>query len=888
MPKATRKKKLKQADFQKRKLKVGKKLPQADNQTDVSFKSQKIALRAQKLAVTHEDTATAAGRNQRFKELLIQCKHYSPQSKKEALAQIQDLVASGGLDFALAQLGPIASDVVSLVLDESHSVRAALHAFLSAYLQWIDENAMMPFGASVIAYTTSAMSHITDAIRVDGLRQLKLLLPRYPQIMAKHAHMILPHFMDLLASHAKNRDGRSSATTAVSSELNALKGRESLLDCFHSFLRLVVAPSPKAPESVHDSPSSTLSGTIAWDKDQNLLILRRHNQVTAKLHGRSQPIPLFSESAAEKATGRVSVSGVSATQTVRTRSHALASSQDFYDLFEALSPRLVDFWIEASEAFKTQKLVWSPGVAICQLVMQTLLVILHDNLQLPPTLAKKSLDVFVKHVQPLFPFAQSCNMGDDKAIVQTNLAFTKFMLRLQQLASAAPSKQQRQSAKDAEMEEIDSGIAAAASSYIVHTLQTQASQSAHAPALDMNALGVTVDELCARRGDAQVLEVRENVCPTPLLALKAALISFQLTTKSMLQAFAAFSLLARLDVRTVIALSAYRALSTSPLTQLLAICLSGCTQRELIGAKPYRDWIGSLPRQLVQLRTWNQEFSAAIIDFLSHVFRTHGASLEAHVSQDLAPFFFGSSKKNKPPKMGPFNDLSEPIQLAAVHMLYYVSAWDEALVQGIAECATQWTSSAESVDALIDVAHARQQSPDLALPPALYGSLLATLAVGYTHAALDSAIADPSNVSAPQLMLTPAKFASAAGRQMPPRTTLENLWARRRRVVDLVATKMRWSAFVPSLLAMLASAPDTPMPVDGQAALLALLAHAADEPAAPMPPRNALAALASSTAKFRAFIESSDVDDGPMRNECISICERLALKWLDLADMEVN
>eukprot|EP00842_Homolaphlyctis_polyrhiza_P003455 jgi/Hompol1/410/HPOL_004370-RA len=576
-PKPTRKKKIKQEDFKKKKLKVGKKLAAADNQTDVSFKSQKIAVRSQKLATAedHERAATTAGKLARMKDLLIQSRHYSPQSRKGALAQMQDLLTSEGTEFAVLNLASVANEVLALILDENHSVRNTLLTFLSAYFSWIDEVAIKPFGAIIVAYASSAMSHITDTVRVDGLRLLKLTLSRFPAIIVKQSHVILPHFLDLLSAHGKSRDGRSGRSISISSEFADHKGREQLLDTFYTFLTLVL--DARSPEQIH-----------------------KHE--------------------------------------TQTKSHGDSATLWNNNLFEQIHPLLIDFWIEASDVFKTSKLAWTPSLGICQRVIQIILSIVHSGLKMPLESAVKCSALFTKHVTALFPFGALCSPADEnihKVLVHMNLGYAKIILSMLE-------------ANDATMTVDKQAIVVAASAYFVEVLDSSQLLSAHAPSLDLAVLDSITRDLSVAQHDETALE---------------ALIRFQINTKSMQLAFGAFEILAGLE-------------------------------SELRESQEYKRWTCNVPKQLVQLKTWNTDFSMAIILFLRQIliFDQNHQQDSINIMSQLELFFYGKSKKGKDARFGPFLDLPGKLQQAAIELLYYLPRWSATFVKALAMSFTRYTS----------------------------------------------------------------------------------------------------------------------------------------------------------------------------------------------------
>ena len=92
MVQTKRKKASKDADFQKKKLKVGKGTLKAsgDNATDTSFKARTIKLATQNIGLEKKGAVTQ--RKQNINDLLTQLNHPAKNVKKDAFVGLKDLV----------------------------------------------------------------------------------------------------------------------------------------------------------------------------------------------------------------------------------------------------------------------------------------------------------------------------------------------------------------------------------------------------------------------------------------------------------------------------------------------------------------------------------------------------------------------------------------------------------------------------------------------------------------------------------------------------------------------------------------------------------------------------------------------------------------------------
>ncbi|KAF9160431.1 hypothetical protein BGX21_001838 [Mortierella sp. AD011] len=215
MPKSSSKrKKEKNADFKKTKLKVGKKKAVADNFTDTSFKSKAISLPSQ--SISHDKTALLTNsRNVTFAELITQLKHYSPGTRKDALLGLRDLFHRHPHLLPL-HLGVLVNTIVRLLIDDSSVVRKALQSFLGEFIPTLHPRDVQPFLPLLIVYTCSAMTHILEDIREDALKFMDLWIAAGGQIVVNGFwDKIIPNYVSLLTSDS-NASNASKFASAMS------------------------------------------------------------------------------------------------------------------------------------------------------------------------------------------------------------------------------------------------------------------------------------------------------------------------------------------------------------------------------------------------------------------------------------------------------------------------------------------------------------------------------------------------------------------------------------------------------------------------------------------------------------------------------------------------
>nr|POE79601.1 pre-rrna-processing protein ipi1 [Quercus suber] len=167
MGSSAKKKREKQKDFQKTKLKVGKARPKNTNATDTSFAAKSIVLKQQTLTESGQDAATLFNHNLS----LLSTKNET--QRKDALAFLTASVAAATeKKAALPQPVPtIVAKAQSLILDGSKGVREQLlkffHALPAQEIGGLDQ---------LLLYTRAGMAHMSTDIKLSSLDVLDWLL----------------------------------------------------------------------------------------------------------------------------------------------------------------------------------------------------------------------------------------------------------------------------------------------------------------------------------------------------------------------------------------------------------------------------------------------------------------------------------------------------------------------------------------------------------------------------------------------------------------------------------------------------------------------------------------------------------------------------------------
>ncbi|CAM9843274.1 unnamed protein product, partial [Scytosiphon promiscuus] len=214
------------ADFKRLKAKVGKRAPQAASHTDTSFKSKRVRVSAQSILHELGDDDAVTARGQGVQELLVQLRHYSPVSKREALAGLKSIVDRHRA-FAEVNFARLAEASLELAVCFDDDVRKGLLVFQEALLTCVPVRTFTPFADLYMAYVVSAMTSLKKGVRRDSLALLALLLARFPAAVADRAERLAPNYTALLAADpaSKKHAGRAEALQSLVSLFKAVSRR---------------------------------------------------------------------------------------------------------------------------------------------------------------------------------------------------------------------------------------------------------------------------------------------------------------------------------------------------------------------------------------------------------------------------------------------------------------------------------------------------------------------------------------------------------------------------------------------------------------------------------------------------------------------------------------
>uniref|UniRef100_A0A8B9K4Z4 Testis expressed 10 n=1 Tax=Astyanax mexicanus TaxID=7994 RepID=A0A8B9K4Z4_ASTMX len=241
------KKRKRQDDFHKVKLKVGKKKPKAENATDTNFRSKSIHLPEQ---LTRDASGPTTHRQLGIKDLLSQLHHYNSNVKQGALVGLRELL-SAHPSLVEQHASVVLTEVAALFTDKDGTVRTAAVRLLRFMAQCIPAERVAPFFPLLSAHLTCAMTHISQGIQEDALRVLDVLLEHYPTLLSQRHTKLLTNFLELISQRrlgktAGDRTVKGSYALSITTNrsLTAQQWRLTVLLRLGRFLQAVVEERP--------------------------------------------------------------------------------------------------------------------------------------------------------------------------------------------------------------------------------------------------------------------------------------------------------------------------------------------------------------------------------------------------------------------------------------------------------------------------------------------------------------------------------------------------------------------------------------------------------------------------------------------------------------------
>ncbi|XP_009323224.1 PREDICTED: testis-expressed sequence 10 protein [Pygoscelis adeliae] len=360
------KKRKHQEDFQKVKLKVGKKKPKLENATDTTFKTKAIQIPEQ---LKEDGVLPTQNRKLNIKDLLSQMHHYSPGVKHNALLGLKDLLSQ--YPFVIdAHLSNIISEVAAVFTDKDSGVRGAAVHLLQFLASKIRAEQIAPFFPLVSAHLSSAMTHISEGIQEDSLKVLDVLLEAYPALLTDRSSILLKNFVELISHQqlSKRLKSREKLSWMLSVNPNrrvtSQQWRLNVLTRLKKFLQAVVDGSSEIEDEglqeQKDSPHSVRNPVcISWKVHAN-------NQQHIQLFENGGLRPKINSSFRLRSLASV----------MDSAEKGLSSAENLKGFIEIIIPLLIECWIEASPA-QSAPILGNLLESESQQLMQQVLSIIH-------------------------------------------------------------------------------------------------------------------------------------------------------------------------------------------------------------------------------------------------------------------------------------------------------------------------------------------------------------------------------------------------------------------------------------------------------------------------------------------------------------------------------
>ncbi|CAL1611185.1 unnamed protein product [Knipowitschia caucasica] len=705
--KAKSKKKKRQDDFQKVKLKIGKKKPKADNATNTSFRSKGINLPAQ---LKKDASGPTTHRNLGINDLLSQLHHYNANIKHGALLGLRELLSLNPqlLDSHLSRL---LSEVAAVFTDKDGNVRMAATRVLRFIAQSVPAERVAPFFPLLSAHLSCAMSHIEVGIQEDAVKVLDVLLEHYASLLASRPAVLLTNFLELI-SHRQNSGAvrKAQDTKARSWALSVNPGRAvtsqqwrlNVLLRLGQFLQAIVDERPveKMDMSHGDGALNSKEGQVT------ALTLTWEELVYSKVS-----VNLFEHSGA-KPTQYSAFKLRPQSESIGEIGESLDSKEAVQNFSATLVPLLLEVWVEASvnnnsgNSSEAAHLLTPDAMSVMFQVL-TILQLLrklapHQEHQeaLDAWFRKEYLGDFKQHFLKNFPYG---NLDTPKQKKKSELKRNKQpavlpTMTVEPLALNITLCQVMVSLSQKEPTDCDSGWLTPLRIFAQDTLSSGSKLSSK----QLNMLLDTVWKMVLTQKSRTVTE-----------DLLAAIYSFyqqkHLTaqTRSLLLSFYN-KLYQQEQLHTHIAKS-----------------------------KVLSQWLASLPVQLSQLGHRNPKLSAQMIRFIQ--------AAASRGNKDLLKSLQKYASELYDPNEGVLVFLPSELQQEMVQLLYFLPKMPQSLLANLSGCCNDGRISAALSTALIRIVHLRSPasgwsvgSQEVALQDMDYLSFLFSSLAGFSCEKLSS------------------------------------------------------------------------------------------------------------------------------------------------------
>ncbi|XP_069814665.1 testis-expressed protein 10 [Dendropsophus ebraccatus] len=328
-------KRKRQEDFQKVKLKVGKKRPRADNVTDTNCRVKSIHLSEQ---LRDDSSLPTSRRKLTLPDILSQMHHYNAGVKHDALVGLREILSThpSVID---THISVIMSEVAALFSDKDPMVRSAAISVLQNLAPMVSQEKIAPFFPLVSAHLSTAMTHIMIGIQEDSLKILDILLVAYPDLLIDRSSMLVNNFLELISHQKSSKETKSTEKPSMwtlsvnpNRKITSQKWRINVLSRLKKFLQaLVKRASKRFPNE-----------EALQDKTEKAVSLNKKRDVSWAAHANGkQCINLY-----ECGERRSSFCLRMVTDKGTNTEECFSSSYNLKEFIQAVVPILIECWVE--------------------------------------------------------------------------------------------------------------------------------------------------------------------------------------------------------------------------------------------------------------------------------------------------------------------------------------------------------------------------------------------------------------------------------------------------------------------------------------------------------------------------------------------------------------
>lgn len=392
------KKRQRDTDFQKVKLKVGKKKPRADNETNTNFKTRAITVPEQLKATGSQPTTK---RKLSIDTLLTQLHHYGTTVRQGALGGLKELVEAHP-ELVPQHLSSLVDQVTPLLTDREALVRQGVVAVLRSLYPRVDAARLSPFVPTLSAHLASAMTHLSEGVQLDALQALDAILETFPQLLVRTASglRLLGLFVQLISrggSQVKGDKAPRRLLVNPSGHLTSQQWRLRVLARLARFLGAVLRETDVDGEG-EVRPAGALH--VDWPSCQRGVEVFEHSGLRPMLATTFRLCPVSMANSSEMVVGN----DLSHPEGVRTFVHTLV-------------PLLLECWVEAALATEEgdAPIPGSEGLAVMVQVANTMLLLWRLVIRHGRTLGTFFRDTyftdFKLHFLKNFPYSMCENVA---------------------------------------------------------------------------------------------------------------------------------------------------------------------------------------------------------------------------------------------------------------------------------------------------------------------------------------------------------------------------------------------------------------------------------------------------------------------------------------------